>query len=337
MEKENLRHTYSGSDTATIATAEPGSTAKRDITLDRFRGIIIILMVIGNGLADVPAFPGIFKHAEDIGFTIADTVAPMFILAIAMTYRASFLRRYDKHKLNAYSHFIIRYFALIGIGALFSAGGVVVAQQTPWGVLQSIGMAGLLTLPFIRLSAGWRAAAALAILICYQLLLDRFWLADVLGSSHGGFYGSISWGAMLILCTAMVDWLSAPDRRQAYAITALTVVSAVAIWLVPISKNRMTISYVLLTTLISCFAYIAVRLASKRIQPKSGWIACWGENPLPMFVLHLILTALSLLPFALLGIDERPLIPSVIATSAVLAVMTWCALWAHRAKFRLSL
>ncbi|MCL2409027.1 MAG: DUF1624 domain-containing protein [Oscillospiraceae bacterium] len=309
----------------------------RDLTIDRFRGILIILMVIGNGLADVSAFPGIFKHAEDIGFTIADTVAPMFILAIAMTYRSSFLRRYETDKASAYSHFIIRYFALMGLGALFSAGGVVVAQQTPWGVLQSIGMAGLLTLPFIRLGAGRRAAAALAILIIYQLVLDRFWLADVLGSSHGGFYGSISWGAMLILATSMVDWLNASGRRQVIAITALTVVTAASLWVVPVSKNRVTLSFVLLTTLISCFTYIVVRIVSGRLGTKGGLIAYWGEKPLPLFVIHLLLTALSQLPFALLGIYERPFIPAALATLAVLVVMTSYVLWARRLKLRMSL
>jgi len=314
----------------------PGDAVKRDITIDRFRGLIIILMVIGNGMADVPAFPAIFKHAEDIGFTVADTVAPMFFFAIAMTYRASFLRRYDKDKAGAYSHFIIRYFAILGIGALFSAGGAVVELQTPWGVLQSIGVAGLLTLPFIRLSAGTRAAVALTILIAYQLALDRFWLADVLGSSHGGFYGSISWGAMLILATAMVDWLGEGRRRQVCGMIALTAVAAAALWLMPISKSRVTISYVLVTTLISCIAYIAVRLVSGRIQPKAGLIAYWGENPLLLFVVHLILTGLARLPFTLLGIYERPLIPSALATLAVLVVMTLFVLWIRRTRFRLS-
>ena len=340
MGKRNLHHAGLEPGAAAVNTDEPGADPgnnARNITIDRFRGFLVILMVIGNGLADVPAFPSIFKHVEDIGFTVADTVAPMFLFAIAMTYRSSFLRRYDKDKAKAYGHFIIRYFALLGLGTLFSAGGVVVALQTPWGVLQSIGMAGLLTLPFIRLGAGIRSAAALAILIFYQLALDRFWLDYVLGSSHGGFYGSLSWGAMLILATSMVDWLGESGRRQVFAVTALTVVTAVSLWLVPVSKNRVTLSFVLLTTLISCIAYIVVRLVSGRLRPEGGLVACWGENPLPMFVLHLILTALARLPFTWLGIYERPLFPSALATLAVLIVMTLFALRARRVRFRLSL
>ena len=47
---------------------------ERNIAIDRFRGIAIILMVIVNDLLDVPGFPKILTHPEDVGFTIADLV-----------------------------------------------------------------------------------------------------------------------------------------------------------------------------------------------------------------------------------------------------------------------
>ncbi len=52
-------------------------------------------------------------------------------------------------------------------------------STVPWGLLQAIGAAGLLTLPVIRLRARWRWAAGLALLAFYQFMLDRFWLDQV--------------------------------------------------------------------------------------------------------------------------------------------------------------
>ncbi|MDR2688001.1 MAG: heparan-alpha-glucosaminide N-acetyltransferase domain-containing protein, partial [Oscillospiraceae bacterium] len=121
-------------------------TKERNIAIDRFRGIAIILMVIVNDLLDVPGFPKLLTHPEDVGFTIADLVAPLFLFAIAATYRQSFLRRAERGKGGAYAHFFSRYLAIIGLGTIFSAGGAVVEHGEAWGVLQAIGMAGLLTL-----------------------------------------------------------------------------------------------------------------------------------------------------------------------------------------------
>jgi hypothetical protein len=104
-------------------------------------------------------------------------------------------------------HSIRRWLTLFGIGALMVAAEIVFYDpaESNWGVLQVIGVAGLLALPVLRLPTWGRAVAGVGLLAIYQVLLDNFWLSGVLASPHGGFAGSISWSAMLILSTVLAD------------------------------------------------------------------------------------------------------------------------------------
>ena len=170
--------------------------------IDQYRGIAIILMVIANYLADIVTIPPWLKHAPDIGLTPIDLIAPFFIFAIALTYGPSYRRRVGQCGAGrTWGHFLRRFLAIIGIGA-----------------------AGILSLPALALGPPWRALVGLLLLGLYQALLGAFWLPTVLHSPHGGLQGSLSWGAMLILATAL----------------------ALA-FLAPVSKTRVSASYVLIS------------------------------------------------------------------------------------------
>lgn len=74
-----------------------------------------------------------------------------------------------------------------------------------WGVLQTIGVAGLITLLIFRMPIQGRMMIGTGILAGYQMLLDNIWLHDVLVAPHGGLLGSISWSGLLILSTCLAD------------------------------------------------------------------------------------------------------------------------------------
>jgi len=63
--------------------------SNRLISIDYFRGQAIILMVLSNYSVGVIAVPSWLKHAQDIGLTINDLIAPIFIFAIGLTYGLS--------------------------------------------------------------------------------------------------------------------------------------------------------------------------------------------------------------------------------------------------------
>ena len=155
-------------------------------------------MVLADFLGDVVRVPAWLKHAPDVGYTIIDLIAPMFIFAIGLRSASPSGGGWRRTaRWRTYEHFITRNLALIGLGALLTMGGNLtgIYQSTvPWGLLQAIGAAGLLTLPFIRLRAGWRWAIGLGLLAFYQFMLDRFWLDQVSTAVHNGPWGAFGLG-----------------------------------------------------------------------------------------------------------------------------------------------
>ena len=99
----------------------------RNNAIDRFRGIVIFSMIIFQFMANFAGLGGastISHHAPNAdayyilpNLAIADIVAPMFILAIGLTYLPSLRRRIEKDgKKTAVLHFVKRNLMIIGIG-----------------------------------------------------------------------------------------------------------------------------------------------------------------------------------------------------------------------------
>jgi len=312
---------------------------ERDIALDRFRGLAIILMSIVNDLGhEVPGIPRILLHADDVGLTFADMVAPLFIFAIALTYRQSFLRRAETDKKGAYSHAVTRYLTIIGIGAVFSGISTLSMELSDWGALQSIGVAGLLALLVVKLPTLARGAAGFGLLIVYQLV-NQFAIGDnILNWDHGGLFGSVSWAAMLILATVMIDLYrkgKLPFLAGTGVLAALGAVSAL-FWN-GVSKNRVSLSYVLVTLAICCGLYLLLDLLTKALPKwKANLVAWWGENPMLFYVMHLVLIGMSQGLFLLLDM-ERPLWVAILSNLLILTLMSLTAWQLHKRKIYVSI
>ena len=148
-------------------SAGPSDVRKvRDESIDAFRGLAILLMVLANFLGDVAAAPAWMKHSPDVGLTVIDLIAPFFVFAIGLTYGPSLRRRAASQGAGrAAGHAVGRSLAFIGIGAIVSAGETALHMNPTgvnWGVLQAIGAAGLVTLPLLFLPALWRAVGGAA-------------------------------------------------------------------------------------------------------------------------------------------------------------------------------
>jgi uncharacterized membrane protein len=160
---------------------------KRIPSIDQFRGFAILTMVLANYMGGVMLIPAWLKHAPDIGLTVIDLIAPFFIFVIGLTYGLSFQRRLERDgAFKTYSYFLTRYLAIIGLGAIISAGETAVGENPSgidWGVLQAIGMAGLVTLVVIRLPSTYRWLIGLGLLAGYQVILDHFLLDLTLRST----------------------------------------------------------------------------------------------------------------------------------------------------------
>jgi predicted acyltransferase len=255
-------------------------------------------MVLFNYYSGIRTLPSWMKHVPDIGMNFPDLGTPVFIFAIGLTYGLSFRRRKEKDGLPAaLGHFIRRYLAFIGLGAIITAGQSVLGyqlDQLDWGVLQSIGLAGLVALPLINLPTKYRVISGLGILAIYQILLDRYWLATVLNSQHGGLPGSLSWGAILILATVLGDLFHQEKTRGWFpwmALISLLAGLVLTIW-IPVSKNRLTASYDLITLGFSGIVFSIFYLADFQLD----FFAAWGRNPLLLYLLSFLVTGIFFLP-----------------------------------------
>ena len=314
----------------------------RSEAVDKYRGLAIILMVIANHLADIASIPAGLKHAPDVGLTPIDLIAPFFIFAIGLTYGPSYRGRLSRDGLaRAYGHFIRRWLALIGIGAIISAGEVMVGQGAggmSWGVLQAIGAAGLIALPLLALGPGWRMLAGLALLGAYQLLLDAFWLPLVLGSGHGGLPGCLSWAGMLVLATAVADLLHL-GRKRLFPLANLAALAAgIALaFVVPVSKNRVSASYVLVSLGASGVLFMGIKLAVERLGVRPAFLSWWGANPLLLYIGHYLLLAVFVLPGIPWWHAEASLLLAAAQAALLVGVLTLCAWLLARKGLRVSL
>lgn len=304
----------------------------RLLSIDRMRGLLVILMVAGNYLAGIEFVPAFLKHAQDIGFTIADAVAPAFVFVIGLNYGPSFMRRFTIDKSMAYRDFLKRYLALIGIGSIISGGAYMVGMPSGWGVLQALGVAGLITLACITWATWARFTLGIAILIGYQVLLETLMLETVLSSIHGGLFGAVSWAALLILSTAVADVWRKGKSSYLLCIFLLGLLVAISVIVVPVSKHRVSLSFVLLALLISALVFLAFDSLSAIGPKRPGLFSWWGESALALYLMHLI----ALAPFVSIPITwwyaQAPLWLAIAQLFFILTVLSMFAWWLHRRR-----
>jgi len=282
---------------------ESKPASQRILSIDQFRGFAIFMMVLANYMGAVQLIPAWLKHAPDVGLTVIDLIAPFFIFAIALTYNLSFRRRLERDGGAATTlHFLTRFLAIVGLGAIISAGETAVGENPSgidWGVLQAIGMAGLFTLLVLRLPSIYRWLIGLGLLAVYQVLLDHFWLDFVVRSPHGGLPGAMGWTAMMILATCLADLFHDPGRgRKTYPWISLLVL-AVGIGLAfvsPVSKHRVSSSYVLITLGASALLFLLFYWLDTRFHLAFRFLDVWGRNPLVLYFLHYVIIGVFFLP-----------------------------------------
>jgi predicted acyltransferase len=312
-------------------------------SIDQFRGFAILTMVLANFMGGIRVIPAWLKHAPDIGLTVIDLIAPLFIFAIGLTYGLSFRRRLERDgAAKTYPQFALRYLAILGLGAVISAGETALGYNqkgVDWGVLQAIGAAGILTLLVIRQPTWIRVACGLLLLAVYQGLLDAFWLETVLAAPHGGLYGSLSWAGMLILSTTLADLFHHPERRKWFGWVSLLVLAAGLAWAFfsPLSKNRVSSAYVLVSLGISALLFLGFHWANERMHWKERFLTAWGTNPLVLYFLHYIFIGLVFLPGIPSLYADAPLWLALLEMVLLIAGISAAAFWLERRKLIISL
>jgi predicted acyltransferase len=325
------------------------SKPERLQSIDAFRGLAVLLMAAANYIAGIAWIPAFLKHAPDVGYTVIDAIAPMFIVAIGFTAGLSFRGRRERQgAAAALGGMAARYLAILGLGAVITAGQALCLPgeggvQPNWGVLQAIGAAGLITLTLIWARPWARIAAGIALLAGYQWLLDRYFLAAVLSSSHNGVVGSLSWGGLLMLATAAADLFfqaAAPGRKKlallASGLAPLAAGLALSPWF-PISKNRASVSYMLVTLGVCLLAFLLFHSLLDGGRPRLGWLRSMGRNPLTMYLAHLLILAVFALPGAAWWYAEAPAGLAAVQGVVLIGAMAGLAEWMERKRIIIKL
>jgi predicted acyltransferase len=313
-------------------------------SLDQFRGFAILTMALANFMGGASIIPAWFKHSNDVGLTVIDLIAPFFIFAIALTYGQSFRRRLERDgAFNRYSQFVTRYLAIIGLGAIISAGETAIGENPSgidWGVLQAIGMAGLITLMVIRLPSIQRWFIGVGILVIYQIILDNFLLDLTILSPHGGLFGSINWAGMLILGTGLADIFNHEGNwKREFPLASLAVL-AIGIGLaifVPISKHRVSSSYVLISLGVSALLFFLFHYLSVIFGWKARFLVVWGMNPLALYFLHYLIIGIFFLPGIPALYQLAPLWLVILEMVLILGAVSIVAYWLDCKEIYISL
>lgn len=313
-------------------------------SIDQFRGFAIVTMVLANFTSGIHTIPAWLHHAPDIGLTLPDLVAPFFIFAIGLTYNLSMQQRASRDGwVKTLEHSFCRFMAILGIGSLMITIGLAYLNDptiTNWGVLQSIGVAGLMTVLVIRLPTLWRLGVGVVVLGGYQVLLDRYWVDVTIRSPHGGLQGALGWGAMLILSTVLADLFHDGARgRKVYPWASLAVLAlGVGLaFLFPVSKHRVSSSYVIITLGVSALVFWGFHLLNEGLHVRVPLLPAWGQNPLLLYLLHYIGIGLFFLPGVPALYTDASLWVVGLELALLLAALSWIAWRLQRSGYIFSL
>jgi len=313
---------------------ETQSQRKRYYWLDHARGFIMALLVITEFL------PTVIREGSEIArFFLAhpanqtiveymnfyDIGAPAFIFIMGLLMPLSFSHRKERDGVNkAVRHMVIRYgiILVLGILVMFIDHGelIMIVGDVPviiWDVLPSLGLVGLIAIPFLWLKPKPRAIVATAMLIFYQfMLLYGGWREYAIISIHGGIFGTIfGFSAIMIYATCLGEVMllnkEYPDKKkyQIYAIVgAIALLGGLLLSFVPgwyPNKRQVTLTYISISlgaSILLSFIFIGI---DKKVQKPIFILDSYGKSP---FIIYAIAIVLEFLLSDIIGLEMDILI-----------------------------
>jgi len=276
----------------------------RIASLDLFRGVLMFILIGADFLAGYPFVPAWFRHSAAFGsISIIDLGAPLFIFAVGVSLGLVFLRCTTNGMVTAEQRrYVRRGVVLIAFGII---GSVLLHRGvlSDWEIYQTIGLAGVIALPFITLTSRGRLAAAALLILTFQAIGRSeygAWLRRVETGGLGGVLGGLAWSGVILVGSTVSASLreggsGLRTRLITLGITALAT-AAVLRWFQPFDKPLITGSYLALTIGLSALTLLFFVAVSSRPRRWFLPFTVLGANTLTAFILHglglLALTAL---------------------------------------------
>jgi predicted acyltransferase len=298
----------------------------RDLSLDAFRGLTVVLMVIVNVQGSGDDAFALLNHAEWNGLTFADLVFPWFLLIVGLSAplaleRPGFTPQWGIILKRAALLFLIGILLAWLIRPRFEFDDIRIA-----GVLQRIAIVYLACAAVILWRQGWRTAAWLAIgaIILHTALvllvpapgaslpslaagegisgwLDQHFLPGRVYRKTWdpeGILSTLPAIASGLIGVSIMRWVRSQELRDvASKLVPLAVVMTFAglalSLLIPINKALWTGSFVLVTAGLGLGFWMGLRafwgsIGSGRF---GQWLVLLGQTALTLYILHMLLIA----------------------------------------------
>ena len=292
-------------------------TNQRDLSLDAFRGLTVIMMIIVNLQGNGDAAFSALKHAEWNGLTFADLVFPWFLFIVGLAIPLALDR--ISHE-SPWPTVLRRSLVLFALGVCLAwLIRPVEFDQIRWmGVLQRIGVVYLACAAVVLTDKGWKLAAVLAAmtLIIHSWLL--FVPVDGINSLSvgSGLNASLdqdylpgrllrkTWDPEGVLSTlpaiasGLLGVMAARWRLTNIQSAILGLNMTIAGWLlsnwIPVNKALWSASFVLLTAGMALLFLAAFRTFWSKIGDNSfaRWAVLLGQTALTLYIIHMLLLAL---------------------------------------------
>ncbi|MEO0019089.1 MAG: DUF5009 domain-containing protein [candidate division WOR-3 bacterium] len=320
---------------ASLAAATTPERPERDRAIDTFRGVLLALMVIANYFGQVQTAPFWLHHAQPLkGITVVDLGFPFFLFILGLVLPGSLKRRLEqKGTLKTTLHFLKRYLLLILFGI---AGNLLLGQPvfTNWSVLQSIGLAGLISLPFSFLPPVSRLICGIFLFGLHQAHLYFGYENWLLANEEGGLagiFGGFAWAGVILVAS----FVGAGHKSFSRALFTGILLSLTGVLLsisVPVAKPLATISYTLFTTGLASLGLTLFLFLDRFLRIRLNHFAILGVNPLFVYMLSGILGTI----FAQILPAPQPLV--MIALAGTIYSLTFlCALFLYKRNWLLKL
>jgi len=203
--------------------------SNRILSLDQFRGYVVLLLIavpaVGFG-NDSPAF---FRH-NGSGFSLADSIMPHFYIMVGFAMRLTLTRLAKREGvMAAIKKQLVRSGRLFAIGLVYygvdgfasysgtngfqSSWWTVILQilygRSVWQTLTTMALCQILLLPVIVRPVSWRAAYALLLLVIYIACEFSFWFEYTTPWGNyidGGVVGCLVWSVAVLAGSFLNDF-----------------------------------------------------------------------------------------------------------------------------------
>lgn len=276
-------------------------------TLDIFRGIAVLSLIVFNGFYGFTNAPGWLTHAKWGGYTFADLIAPLFLFAVGMAMQLSLRKRFERDGLKATAkHVMFRGFLLISFGTI---GDFLCFWDLDlhWGTLEMIGGATMISAPLIICLSPWkRIYAGLWIILGWFFLnaLSNPLHSHIAKFTMGGPGAVIAWSSIAIIGSAISEFLTDPKTSRSYTKAILTVFLGSGlifllfnmIGVLP-NKNLVNSPYLALSVCLCC-ALLVMSSAFSNFSVLRSALVPYGKNALAMYMISGSMNQLLQLSFS---------------------------------------